>query len=176
MSGGNGSAPSAPGSPSAGFPTDGVPGVTPPTNPGAYWFHQIGEELRAVIAAGGVTPSAGTLTQLLAALRALFGTVLTSGSVPYGVKLGAITVQWGTYSSDITPEGAGPSVTFGTAFATACQVVMITGRNSGSDPTSDSWLEVVSQSTTGFSTLNQWGGGGTGTKTVHGFNWVAIGY
>lgn len=149
---------------------------TPPTNPGAYWFHQIGEELRGVIAAGGVTPNAGTLTQLLAALRALFGTVLDTAGVPYGLKLGSIYVQWGTYSSDVTPEGAGPAITFATAFPTACQAVFLQGLNSGSDMTADSWMEVVSRSTSGFTTLNQWGGGGTGTKTVHGFSWLAIGY
>jgi len=175
-SGASATPPSAPGSPSNGYATDGAPGVTPPTNPGAFWFHKIGEELRAVIAAGGVSPSDASVVQLLAALRALFGTVLTSGSVPYGIKLGSIYVQWGSYTSDITPEGAGPSITFGTAFPTACQSVVITGRNSGSDLSSDSWLEVVSQTTSGFTTLNQWGGGGAGTKTVHGFNWIAIGY
>jgi hypothetical protein len=153
-----------------------VPGVTPPTNPGAYWFHQIGEELRAVLSAGGVTPAAGTLNQLLAAMRALFGTVLTSGSVPYGIKLGSVYVQWGAYTSDITPEGAGPSISFDTAFPTACQSVILTPRNTGSDLASDSWIEVTGQTTSGFTTQNQWGGGGAGTRTVHGFNWVAFGY
>lgn len=71
QSGAIASPPSAPASPSVGYPTNGNPGTgTPATLPGDYWFHQIGEELRAVIAAAGIAPASGTLTQLLAALNA----------------------------------------------------------------------------------------------------------
>lgn len=59
------SPPSAPASPSVGYPTNGNPSLAiPATIPGDYWFYQIGEELRAMIETGGLTPAAGTLTQL----------------------------------------------------------------------------------------------------------------
>lgn len=59
------SPPSAPASPSVGYPTNGNPSLAiPATIPGDYWFYQLGEELRAVIEAGGLTPAAATLTQL----------------------------------------------------------------------------------------------------------------
>ncbi|MGE0487325.1 MAG: hypothetical protein AB7Q81_24435 [Gammaproteobacteria bacterium] len=66
------SPPSAPATPSVGYPTNGNPGTgTPPGQPGAYWFHQIAEELRAVVIAGGLTPDHTTLTQVRDALYAL---------------------------------------------------------------------------------------------------------
>lgn len=59
-------------SPSSGYPTDGNPSTpTPATIPGARWFHQIGEEIRAVIDAAGLTPSSTTLTQLRDAIQAM---------------------------------------------------------------------------------------------------------
>ena len=70
QSGAAGSAPTAPGSPSLGYPTGGNPGSgTPATKPGPYFYHMIVEELMAIIAAAGITPAQGTLTQLLTALR-----------------------------------------------------------------------------------------------------------
>lgn len=74
LSGASATPPTAPVSPSSGYPTGGNPlTATPPTNPGAFWFHQTGEELRGVIVAAGLTPSTGALDQLLTALQALFG-------------------------------------------------------------------------------------------------------
>lgn len=58
--------------PSIGYPKDGVPSTaTPPTIPGAYWHHQIGEELRAVIEGAGLTPDDTDLTQLRQAIQAM---------------------------------------------------------------------------------------------------------
>lgn len=69
-SGASASPPSAPVSPSSGYPTNGNPGTgTPATVPGEWWFHQVGEELRGVITAAGLTPAHTDVTQLLAALR-----------------------------------------------------------------------------------------------------------
>lgn len=62
--------PAAPAAPSSGYPTDGDPlASVPPTLPGAHWFYQVGEELRAILAAAGITPDHTSLTQLLTALR-----------------------------------------------------------------------------------------------------------
>lgn len=72
-SGAVGSAPAAPASPSVGYPTAGNPGTgTPATKPGPYWYHQITEELLAIIAAAGITPAQGTLTQLRDAIAAIY--------------------------------------------------------------------------------------------------------
>lgn len=71
-SGAIGSAPSAPASPSSGYPTAGNPSTaTPATKPGSYWFHQVTEELRAVITGAGITPSHTDLDQLKEAIDAL---------------------------------------------------------------------------------------------------------
>lgn len=65
------SPPTAPASPSDGYPTNGNPQTAQnATEPGAWWFHAVGEELRAVIEAGGLTPDIDDLTQLQAAIAA----------------------------------------------------------------------------------------------------------
>lgn len=69
-SGAVGSAPPAPASPSIGYPTAGNPGTgTPATKPGPYWYHQITEELLAIITSAGIAPAQGTLTQLASAIQ-----------------------------------------------------------------------------------------------------------
>jgi hypothetical protein len=69
QSGAAASPPSAPASPSTGYPTNGDPsGPTPATLPGDYWFYKVGEELRAVISGAGLTPSDSDLTQLFEAI------------------------------------------------------------------------------------------------------------
>lgn len=71
-SGAVGSPPSAPASPSTGYTTAGNPSTaTPATKPGPYWFHQITEELRAVIVGAGLTPSHTNLEQLKEAINTL---------------------------------------------------------------------------------------------------------
>ena len=67
-----GTAPAEPAAPSAGYPTNGDPtSGQSATEPGAYWFHAVGEEIRAVIAAGGLTPAIGALNQMKLAIDAL---------------------------------------------------------------------------------------------------------
>ncbi len=60
--------PVKPGAPSTGYPQTAVPGVSEATVPGPFWFYKIGEELRAIITAAGLTPSDDNLGQLLEAL------------------------------------------------------------------------------------------------------------
>lgn len=72
-SGAAGSPPSAPASPSSGYPTAGNPQTaTPATKPGPWWYHMMTEELRAVIVAAGLTPDHTDVTQLSQAIQALF--------------------------------------------------------------------------------------------------------
>lgn len=71
-SGASGSPPSAPVSPSTGYPTSGNAGTgTPATKPGAWWYHMMTEEQRAVIVAAGITPDYTVTTQLRDAILAL---------------------------------------------------------------------------------------------------------
>lgn len=66
--------PATPATPSEGFPTAGNPATgTPATRPGPYWYHQVGESLRAVIVAAGLTPDHTDLTQLLGAIQSTAG-------------------------------------------------------------------------------------------------------
>lgn len=68
-------APAVPAAPSVGYPTNGDPvTASPATIPGAYWFHQIGEEIRAVLAAAGVAPNSANLGQLRDAIISLITT------------------------------------------------------------------------------------------------------
>jgi hypothetical protein len=68
-SGASGTPPSEPASPSTGYATAGNPSLAiPATKPGPWWYHMITEELRAVIAAAGITPDHTDLTQLLEAI------------------------------------------------------------------------------------------------------------
>ena len=64
--------PSKPASPSAGYPQAAVPGVNEATTPGPFWFYKIGEELRGVLTAAGLTPSDDDITQLLTAMQTMF--------------------------------------------------------------------------------------------------------
>lgn len=71
-SGAAAAAPSQPASPSTGYPTAGNPQTAvPATKPGPWWYHMITEELRAVIAAAGITPSHTDVSQLSSAIRRL---------------------------------------------------------------------------------------------------------
>ncbi|MEW6647178.1 MAG: hypothetical protein AB1450_08275 [Pseudomonadota bacterium] len=69
LSGAGATPPAAPGSPSNGYPQSAVPGVSPATKPGPFWYYKIGESLRNIITGAGLTPSDTDLAQLEEALR-----------------------------------------------------------------------------------------------------------
>jgi hypothetical protein len=58
--------PAQPSNPASGFPTESGT----PTDVGAWWFHSITQEIRNVIAWGGLTPLFSNLTQLKDAIAA----------------------------------------------------------------------------------------------------------
>ncbi|PIQ65285.1 MAG: hypothetical protein COV97_04810 [Zetaproteobacteria bacterium CG11_big_fil_rev_8_21_14_0_20_59_439] len=61
--------PSPPAIPSIGYPTRGNPALgIEATKGGEYWFHQVGEELRAAIVENALAPSDDDLTQLSKAI------------------------------------------------------------------------------------------------------------
>ncbi len=96
----SGSAPTAPASPSVGFPQGGVSA----TRPGAYWFHQVGEELRNILTVGGVTPNNATLTQLKQALDAIYLNKSIGGTVSANlIATGSLTSQGGLVYCQAAP-------------------------------------------------------------------------
>lgn len=105
LAGAASSPPAAPTSPSLGHPTTGVPGLTPATEPGPYWFYQIQEELRNIILSAGMTPDQSSLTQLVDAMKVMFATVsqvrlFATSTVPTGfLKANGAAVSRTTYAA-----------------------------------------------------------------------------
>lgn len=103
-SGAAGSPPSAPASPSSGYPTAGNPQTaTPSTKPGPWWYHMMTEELRAVIVAAGLTPDHTDVTQLSQAIQALFianqkAVVINGATFEASVSNGEV-VRWDSGNS-----------------------------------------------------------------------------
>jgi len=62
-----GTPPPYPTNPIMGYPQTAT-STLPATRPGAWWFYMIGEEVRNLIIAGGVTPSPYDSTQMLQAI------------------------------------------------------------------------------------------------------------
>jgi len=66
---------------SYGYPTNGSQ-LSPATEPGAEWYYMITEEMRAVIAAAGITPDHKNTAQLLAAINALIASGGAGSATP----------------------------------------------------------------------------------------------
>lgn len=103
-SGASASAPTAPASPSVGYPQAGNPGSgVPATKPGPWWYHMVTEELRAVVAAAGLTPEQADVTQLLQALPAALASrpEMARSFVSNGYQKfpGGLILQWGGYTT-----------------------------------------------------------------------------
>jgi len=161
-----GSPPSVPGSPSSGFPTNGNPGTsTPATIPGDWWFHQIGEELRSVIVAAGLTPTHSAVNQLLAALSAGWGMSKNIASTGHITLPGGLILNFGKASVVGT---ATATVTFSLAFPTACLHVVV-GGESGANTTT---LVASSYTLTSVGLFQQNNPTPTGTQVCH---FLAIG-
>lgn len=114
------SPPSVPTSPSSGYFTNGGVSV-PVTIPGEWWFHQIGEELRTVITAAGLTPAHNLVNQLLAALNAGWGMGKSFGVNSYVVLPGGLIIQFGTV---VTSSSASTSVVYPLTFPNAARSVV----------------------------------------------------
>lgn len=100
--------PVKPAAPSFGYPTAAVPGVTPATVPGPFWFYKLGEELRNIITAAGITPSDDSLIQLISALDALFSPIGGNSSVVFKVADAVSAndaVSLGQFPNSFSPSG-----------------------------------------------------------------------
>jgi|SRR3990172_5859939 len=181
-SGAAASPPTAPASPSVGYPSPGDPlTATPASKGGAFWFHQLGEELRAVLTAAGITPNHTVLTQLLTALRSagVFTTpslgdrttkaaTMACFSQEFGASLAAngyqklpsgLIIQWGsTGFSGVTSV----AVTYPISF-TSAEYALTFGQNDGVTAT--------------FGSNNHTSSGFTHLATIAGYTcrWIAIG-
>lgn len=101
-SGASGTPPSAPVSPSSGYATSGNPGTgTPATKPGAWWYHMMTEELRALIVAAGLTPDFTNTSQVAQAVQALIA-VATGNDFKASVRVA-------TVGANITLAGGAPN-------------------------------------------------------------------
>jgi hypothetical protein len=103
-SGAAGSPPSAPASPSTGYPTGGDPQTaTPATKPGAHWFYKVGESLRNIITNAGLTPDDGDLNLLQKAIVKLVSAtnhVVRLEDVTFGPSVSdGDAVYWDTANS-----------------------------------------------------------------------------
>lgn len=104
------------------------------------------------------------------------GHALTVGNV---LKLpswmGGVTVMWGTYTSDITGDGAVLPITLPESFSSSTSyAVYLTDRNPTNDTSADGTMQWLSQTAASFDACLQWPGSG-GSALVHGFNWIAVG-
>lgn len=151
-----------------GYFTEGNPGAgVPPTRVRADWLNQIQEELRAVVVAGGLTPSKTTLNQLLSALNALFAPTTSLGGASGWEHLpDGRLLQWGSL---VTSASAGVAVSFPLAFPGNVRA-LVTGCGSAGSAI----LTFDTLTTTGFN-MNGWIPS-TGARTaVTNAWWIAIG-
>ncbi|MDU7524122.1 MAG: hypothetical protein E7K72_22560 [Roseomonas mucosa] len=136
------------------------------------------EELAAVIEAAGLTLDAtGTnVTQLLVALRNMFGGTGLLATNGYMKLPGSVIMQWGNAIS----TGGVTSILFPTGFPTTCRTINITEMAAGG------WQSPPSPTIYGAQEVDRFGFGATAVRIINGsqpayeaglsFNWLAIGY
>jgi hypothetical protein len=162
-SGASASPPSPPVSPSSGYPTNGNPGTgAPATVPGEWWFHQVGEELRGVIEAAGLTPDYTSTTQLLAALSAGWGMDIAPGQGRWEFP-GGFKFKWGETTAPAATSG---TVTFPLAFPNACFSVLLIDMHA---PGSVNVMGLFEINAGGFTWI-------ANVTNVGLFRWTAFGY
>lgn len=193
-SGSSGTAPTAPVSPSIGFPTAGNPGTaTPATKPGPWWYHMVTEELRKVIVDAGLTPDHTDLAQLSAAVQALASVAASTGEIAafsavnkfirpdrlasafanslaasgYQKLPGGLIFQWGTTASIASSVSSG-TITFPIAFPNDCVYLNFIGTSVATSGANTD-LSITTKTTSNFSFLNAY-------LNAAAFNWLAVGY
>lgn len=122
--------PVAPVSPSVGHPQSGDPGSgTQATKLGAYWYYQLGEEVRRVITDAGLVPDHANLAQLSAAVQLM---IAGGGAYPFAAlpfpTIDTSTNQIAVTSSAVAGQGGAVSVPAGVYFSLGESVSSNTGR------------------------------------------------
>lgn len=164
-----------------GFFTDGDPdALIPPTTMSFDWANAVQEELAHVIETAGLTLNKASNNQLLAALSSLFvlsggGSGVIIGTSQASIPLaGGFILKLGSTTGSYT-EGSVP-VTFDNAFPTKCWVAIPVGLNAALSNNKDVWAQgSTTKSKTGFTMYFQWTGTGSGTNSIDGLDWIAIG-
>lgn len=108
-SGASESAPIAPAEPSTGYPTGGNPGTgAPATKPGPFWFYKIGESLRRIIVAAGLTPDDDDLDLLDQAINSKVAAKASQAEVDAGTNdtkfVSPLKLRWG-FSVSLSTSG-----------------------------------------------------------------------
>ena len=197
-SGASESAPLAPETPSVGYPTEGNPGTgTPATKPGPFWFYKIGESLRRIIVAAGLTPDDDDLdlldqaiTSKVAAkasqaevdagsndtkyvtpqkLRWGFSVLLaTNGYIVFPTWLAGLILQWGTTASIAGNGGSSGTINFLVPFPSKAAYLNFIGVGPVTSGDNTN-LTIATKTVTSFSFTNSY-------LSANTFNWIALGY
>lgn len=190
--------PEPPESPSSGFPTDGKPlGGQEATIPGAWWIYKVGESLRRVIVAAGLTPSDENLDLLKDAifsaatskasqaevnagedddkfvtpkkLRWGFSVLLeANGYIVFPTWFSSIIIQWGETASIGANGGSSGTINFLVPFPTKAAYVSMIGTAPVTTGTNTN-LTLATKTNSSFSFINSY-------LSAVGFNWIAVGY
>lgn len=156
-----------------GYFTEGNPGSgVPATLVRGSFLNMVQEELRAVVVAGGLTPSKTTYDQLLNAIKAVaigqFVHSLGSLGTPGYVKLpDGVIIQWGNV---VTSPGGAVAVTFPIAFPGAA-AALVTG--TGAAAAAVTSFDTLSSA--GFN-MNGWTSSTGARVAIANAWWIAIGY
>lgn len=118
--------PAAPAAPSVGYPKSGNAATNDPaTTPGPYWYHSLGEELRAVITGVGLVPSLSDNTQLRTAITKMISSAAKTVRIEAAVFEASITngemVLWDNTNSrfdEAVADGTANNLAVGVADVT----------------------------------------------------------
>jgi Putative tail fiber protein gp53-like, C-terminal len=190
--------PTAPETPSLGYPIAGNPSTgTPATKPGPFWLYKVGESLRRVIVSEGLTPDDADLDLLNTAisakvaskasqaeldagandtkfvtpqkLRGGFSVLLaTNGYIVLPTWLGGLILQWGTTASIAGNGGNSGTINFLVPFPTTARYVGMIG-NAPVTNGDNTNLSLSTKTNTSFSFVNSY-------LSAVAFDWIALGY
>jgi hypothetical protein len=169
----------------AGYFTEGSPGVTPATDVRGWWLNMMQEELISLLTAAGITPdtTATDFTQVLQAIQKVIGIQSPSSLSANGYKkypdpnspTGYFIEQWGI--SSVTSNGT--SIIFPIAFPNAVLTVVgwDTGASGSGWPSSPTIHGAGTLVTTQFTHwMASWNGSAFVTTSGAEFGWIAKGY
>jgi len=123
-----------------GYPTSGDPSLgIASTKGGAFWFHQIGEELRAVLVAANIIPSTANNAQVLAAIQSLITNRNISGLIRSLTPIGGALVR---EYADITNAATVGGIEICQVYN--CAIDPATGIWAGRDVADICWIEKTS--------------------------------
>lgn len=150
---------------------------TAPTTLDVDWANGIQEEIAGVIEHAGMDLDKANRAQLLSALLGLFvakggGSDFFFGANEFSLPLGGGVILKGGSVAYFT-EGV-VTRSFAQPFPTSCFVVLATAINTTGSIDRNIWAQRLAKSATDFSVMLQLSGG-SGTNSIDGFDWIALG-